>query len=156
MPETKINLELLRTVRKQISYFPNTYNQGDWGHRKYGSEGTSTPCGTTACIAGHAMLASGYVLPRSHFYDAIEFRQHGFNGERLVAATEAQKLLGLTWAQHMFLFFSSASDVLAAIDCLLEGHDPIVDGHSFLTSPLFLADSEQEYEWECDRARLVS
>lgn len=48
------NLELAKLVYKQVTEFPETFNMTIWGQRN--------KCGTSACLAGHAMLFSGYEL----------------------------------------------------------------------------------------------
>ena len=48
------NLELAKLVYKQVTEFPETFDMSAWGYQN--------KCGTSACIAGHAMLLSGYGL----------------------------------------------------------------------------------------------
>jgi hypothetical protein len=48
------NPELGRLVLKRIEAEPELFDMETYG--------MITPCGTVACLAGHAMLASGYVL----------------------------------------------------------------------------------------------
>jgi hypothetical protein len=48
------NPELARLVLKQVQAHPETFEMGVWGMRE--------ECGTVACLAGWAMVFSGYEL----------------------------------------------------------------------------------------------
>ena len=54
MPDPRPNLDLLRRVLRHIDDFPETWNQDYCGVRN--------ECGTTHCIAGHALVMAGVPL----------------------------------------------------------------------------------------------
>jgi hypothetical protein len=116
------NKKLLRLVQKQIHYFPRNWEQGIYGRRGGGwarrlaGVDYSNPCGTAACVAGHAMLASGYSLVGNTFYeDGLEVDPH----------EAGRKALGLTPQQAGALFdgMNSLARVDKIIDCLCDEAD---------------------------------
>jgi hypothetical protein len=93
-----LNLELAQRVCKQITAFPESYRMECWvGEPEEG-------CGTVACIAGHAMLMSGYsytkmkdpdsdsVLPGAFLF----VRPDGTEVDSSLNESEAISLLELT------------------------------------------------------------
>lgn len=50
-----INIENAKRVLAKIKAEPETHSQKQWARR--------TPCGTTACIAGHAVIEIGCASP---------------------------------------------------------------------------------------------
>lgn len=57
MPESKLNIELLKKVRARIAEFPESYNQNYW--KIYSSE---APCRTAACLAGETIICAAPTL----------------------------------------------------------------------------------------------
>jgi hypothetical protein len=49
--DTMANVPLLRKVIEHITEHPTEWSQGSWG--------VKTPCGTSHCFAGHAIVLSG-------------------------------------------------------------------------------------------------
>lgn len=105
--QMKRNAELIRKVADKIAAEPETYDQTDWA--RY-----DPICGTTCCVAGHAMLESGlYYLSRGRGegvlgkFCYIEFITH--SGSRFIGQYDrtAQALLGLTADEADKLFSSS-------------------------------------------------
>lgn len=58
-----MNKELLLKVKNRILANPESFDMDDWGvYGEYKGDGSlelKTHCGTTQCIAGHAIVASG-------------------------------------------------------------------------------------------------
>jgi hypothetical protein len=81
-----MNTELGRLVLKQATEFPETFSMDDWVQEKV--------CGTAACIAGHAMLFSGYSFQRDEHEGYVFIRPDGSQVSE--EANEAISLLGLT------------------------------------------------------------
>jgi hypothetical protein len=80
------NPELGRMILKEIDAHPDSFTMALWGK--------PTACGTVACLAGHAMLLSGYTLRAENTF----FRPDGtYVG---VPSSEAAGLLGLTKAER--------------------------------------------------------
>lgn len=53
-----INKTLFRKIRNKILRVPEAYDQSRWGDE------ARTPCGTKACIAGHALIEDGFCTPQ--------------------------------------------------------------------------------------------
>jgi hypothetical protein len=83
------NIELAKLILKQIDAFPESFDMNSWV--------AVSPCGTVACIAGHAMLLSGYswgkTLHPGGYYISRFTRPDGTVVDD--NQTEGQKLLGL-------------------------------------------------------------
>lgn len=79
------NRELLLKIADKIERQPETYNQGEW-------------CGTACCVAGHALLESGYT------YRIGEYVRPDGTLLRLHFSEEAGPLLGLNPIQARELF----------------------------------------------------
>lgn len=73
-----------RKVLDHVVAHRDQFDMGSWGY-------TNSVCGTSACLAGWAMLLSGYTLDENddtfHRPDGVRVRDEG---------SEAQQLLGLT------------------------------------------------------------
>lgn len=126
------NVELLRRVQKQIHYLPKTWDQGSFGYRvdadgvynypdlrvNRTSDKYANPCGTRACVAGHALLASGYRLVGNEFYAQ--------DGRWVEPFDEGQAVLGLNYEQASKLFGgdNQLGTVDEIINCLCEGGTP--------------------------------
>lgn len=63
----KPNLPLLKRLRTRFLRMQHAehFNMDTWG--------TKTECGTTACIAGHALLLAGYRMRRAAYDGEYEF-----------------------------------------------------------------------------------
>jgi hypothetical protein len=83
----KINVKLLRKVRRHILAEPKRVNMGRFIYRK-------EDCGTVACIAGWAVTLSGEELPYH-------------------ISARAEELLGLNWRQASYLFYDAPNFVKA-------------------------------------------
>lgn len=55
----KLNVRLLRRIQKHILAEPLRIDMGEFVKTKYFDEVEQPPCGTTACIAGWALILSG-------------------------------------------------------------------------------------------------
>lgn len=75
------NLELAKLVLKQIDNEPSSFDMRTWGEK--------SGCGTTACIAGWAMIFSGYQIKNSEYISPD-------NDYIASYEDEGRKLLGLT------------------------------------------------------------
>lgn len=83
------NTELGRKIIDIIDTEPERFEMGHWGE--------VTECGTTACIAGHAMLLSGYT------YNVVHDRYERPSGTVVLhEAREAAKLLGMDEAEPFY------------------------------------------------------
>lgn len=62
------NVELAQRIHDQITQHPDQHDQGTWcslpGVDATDAVGADNMCGTTACVAGWAMLFSGYKFRR--------------------------------------------------------------------------------------------
>lgn len=102
------NYSLIRQVRDHIVANPNEHNQDQWGIR--------TPCKTTHCAAGHAVIIAGarpiWEVNGDHYqmYGA-EWRNRRWSTGEL-----AQHLLGLTDDEADELFYGF--DDAGALDML--------------------------------------
>jgi hypothetical protein len=98
----KINLKLLEKIKKHIEEEPRRFDMDTWGvkhdMRKYRNEDTP-PCGTSACLAGWAVLLS--TPKKSSWGKIIE----GWWGE--APDKKAAKLMGIPLDQCPFYFQSN-------------------------------------------------
>ena len=53
MAESRLNIELFKKIRDRIAEIPESYDQSLWARRD-----SKAPCGTTACLAGEAIICS--------------------------------------------------------------------------------------------------
>jgi hypothetical protein len=99
------NKELGRLVLKQAEAEPRSLDMCSWGHRD--------SCGTVACIAGWAMIFSGYTLPDEHDEcgcyqrpDGTHVSNHGEEGQRLLGLSNEERYSVFTvWDDGYDLFF---------------------------------------------------
>lgn len=118
-----VNEELLRAACKRIIDDPESWDQRRWG-------ATST-CGTTFCLAGHALMASGrYIYQMWHHFDSLEdekdwvvagkfyLKEDGRRAGR--PDHDAMDLLGLTRWQAMRLFCDGGAGGVGEYMCLVE------------------------------------
>ncbi|MGA5467153.1 hypothetical protein [Mycobacterium sp. NPDC050041] len=93
---TTLNLPLARKVLEHLEAHPDEHDQRHFGYR--------TPCGTTLCIAGTALMLNG---------DPIHWSDQGYltNGPGTSAADEldvrAAAVLGLSRIQAAELFYEA-------------------------------------------------
>ena len=93
----KINVKLLRKVRRHILAEPKRVNMGRFIYRKKDDPEMLEwwpACGTVACIAGWAVTLSGEELPYH-------------------ISARAEELLGLNWRQASYLFYDAPNFVKA-------------------------------------------
>jgi hypothetical protein len=105
-----MNTELARKVLDQIRSFPETHSQGSYIKEN--------ECGTTCCIAGHALAFSGYEITENskpEIEKAYDFlRPDGTTID--FVWDEAKDLLGLSRDEAVRLFFEWDNE--AAIELL--------------------------------------
>jgi hypothetical protein len=117
---------LIDRVVDVIEHNPDAHDQGEWIAREgFEEDGTPAPevivsadnfpCGTTACVAGWAVLLSGHSIrmPEGSNY------AHGISDNRAIAIV-AERLLKLTPDEAETLFYCAADlgeirDAVAAI-----------------------------------------
>jgi hypothetical protein len=105
MSEQKINVKLLREVKKMILEEPRRLDMDTWASnaREYGTpKDERPPCGTVACIAGWTAILD-YVGSRGKMPKGKALINLSDNAE-----ATAQELLGLTSEQAARLFDSPA------------------------------------------------
>ena len=96
-----MNIGLLKKVEQKLRRMRHTdhFSMEDWAHRN--------ECGTTACIAGHALLMEGFNIPKTQT-DSLPGVQRFISpdGKTLRPMPTARKLLDLTERQAERLFFA--------------------------------------------------
>lgn len=81
-----INVPLLQKALDHVEAHPEEWDQESWGRQ--------TPCGTTACLAGHIALMDGWTpVLRTPFGDWIYVEK---NGVRQTAGDAAAESLGVS------------------------------------------------------------
>lgn len=88
------NEELWHRIHDQITQYPESWDQSDWGHTE--------ECGTVACVAGWACALSGWEMTKAGFMINAATGATSFNTSGL-----AQDLLGLTGEQAQQLFIET-------------------------------------------------
>jgi hypothetical protein len=91
-----MNVRLLRRVAKHILAEPRRYEQGVWCEAT-----TSSPCGTTACIAGWAAILGEKLDLKTIDHDDLYYR----------ASSKARKLLNINRDQAARLFSYPATSI---------------------------------------------
>jgi hypothetical protein len=94
MTKSRLNLTLFRKIRNRILRVPEAYDQSVWG-----AKSRKAPCGTRACIAGNALIESGFCTPRE-----LLKNERGETDEYFDIKEEAQELLGITHSEASILF----------------------------------------------------
>lgn len=135
-----MNVELAKLVYKQITTFPDTFDMRTWG--------IPEPCGTTACLAGHALLQhGGYHLEKRHDVQVFQYAVSRTGVRSYLDTTartawvlvrdedgsmvqdpeqEALALLELTPEEYypddaaMPLFFTTPGDAIDRLACLIK------------------------------------
>lgn len=84
---------------------------------EYYHSGKIPPCGTTACLAGHAVILWGLTLPR-------------YNDIFYTVDTTVKEFLGLTDDESYFLFRQNSDcatheDALKRLQWLIDGHQVV-------------------------------
>lgn len=95
-----MNIELAKKVVAYIEAHPDEHDQGDFVTKDW-----DNACGTTACIAGHAMLLSGQytiAMNEDHWPRLVEAKSHI---RALMLADRAEDLLDITMYEREKLFF---------------------------------------------------
>ncbi len=115
-----MNVRRLRAVTKRILAEPTHFSMDTWAKEEQNAKAES--CGTTCCIAGHALIAAGAKLtfllhvdpdtlavpnfvptPRLTKFTGLTTDIGVSNGD---VANVAQALLGLTWHEAERLFYT--------------------------------------------------
>ena len=96
-----LNIELAEKVLSHIEHDPDSHYQGSWINE----------CGTTACIAGHAMLASGQYVRRQSEYSELVHLVHKDTGKLAEPVIDGARLLGLTSDDATNIFMEMDEDV---------------------------------------------
>lgn len=110
-----MNAELGRLVLDHVTAHREQLNMGVWG------ELDSTPCGTSACLAGWTLIFSGWELVED---DTFRKLSDGYETDRPdVLADEARKLLNLSddefWREDdLWCLFNVRDDI--AVEWLRE------------------------------------
>lgn len=105
-----MNEELIRKTMAKI----REVGESGWDQSAYVSE-----CGTTSCFAGWALRLSGYGVLSRGPEDGFAFHAPE-SGRKVLAATEAAKLLGLPLAKANEIFlFMGESISCGSEDCRL-------------------------------------
>lgn len=92
-----LNIPLARKVLEHIEAHPEEHAQAHFASKN--------ECGTTACIAGHALLLSGAYRIDNFDGDEFDFFEAS-TGKLVLPSDTAQGLLGLTHDQREELFFA--------------------------------------------------
>jgi hypothetical protein len=89
-----MNVKLLRKIQAAIKAEPRRFVMNNWINRR----SRVAPCGTSACIAGHAVLLS-FKLPWKEAA-GLRLKEH--------PSIEAMRLLKLSYNEATLLFYESA------------------------------------------------
>lgn len=105
-----MNTELMIKVRDHIVAHPEQHDQATWAEK--------TECGTTACVAGWALILGSPV-------DAHIFDETGSLPPTV--AEDAQEILGLTYGQQGALFIGAITHegAIAGMNALIESNGEI-------------------------------
>lgn len=101
MTDPKPNLDLLRRVLRQIDDHPETWEQGDYA--------VKGPCGTAFCVAGHAVVMSGYKIKWCEGVDDNTHESSCTTVDGQLVPPLAEQLLGITSEESDSLFFGGNS-----------------------------------------------
>lgn len=100
MAESRLNIELFKKIRQRIAEIPESYDQDYWVE-----DSAESPCGTVACLAGHAIICDAPTIERG-ISDLHRLKQR----DPLKAVPRrAAKLLGLTGSWTKYVDTSSES-----------------------------------------------
>jgi hypothetical protein len=103
------NNEALREVMIHVTYEPKRLDMGNWA-----STDRDSPCGTTACVAGWAVILRGK-LPVVISLGAMHL-PYGHEAEEV-----GRELLGLTEEEARLLFHTWNENVWTAVEEITEG-----------------------------------
>jgi hypothetical protein len=97
MSETRLNIKLLKKVRKRIATKPESYHQGNWIQPS-----KVAPCGYAACLAGETIICAAPSV-REGIAELNELIRDRDTADRKIS-DRAAKLLGLkgSWASYCF------------------------------------------------------
>lgn len=118
-----MNIELAEQILNQIKSKPKTHYQGHWWDNDQNLDGNGDSrvntvenvdeCGSTACVAGWALLFSGYKFRTHHFVDQVqvpgETGWQAFPGW-IDPLTKGANLLGLDPQTAYSLFHSETEE----------------------------------------------
>jgi hypothetical protein len=94
--EPRPNMPKIRRILRDIDANPETWNQEFYGHK--------TACGTSFCIAGHAVNNEGIGMAwAKHDCEPFSFGASDTTDHRSIAEV-AQDILGLTYSERSDLF----------------------------------------------------
>lgn len=123
---TNRNADLLKEVGERIAAEPASYSQATWGYAPQNS------CNTTACVAGHALLASGYRLTQLQIFvdsngkaipDAAGVIRELAGNLLGLDANEAAILFDAEWEPRQDLGIDLAERVRKALYAIADGAD---------------------------------
>lgn len=127
------NIELLTQVRDLIAADPGKLYMHTWAEvdrqPDFNEDGfAKIQCATTACVAGWAVQLAGlklYVTERCRRANGslMVVNAVAKNGRVVGIEGQARKLLGLTWEEASWLFYSDNSEVLGILNALISGDD---------------------------------
>lgn len=92
-----VNVPLLRKTLEHITAHPEEHSQAAWAQRSYRDQGTL--CGTTYCLAGHAVQFAGYDIDWERGTYTTDYVVDGGSIEHV-----AQRELGLSDPQVRRMF----------------------------------------------------
>lgn len=108
-----MNVELAEKVLAKIEAHPETLNMSDWAAR-------DDVCGTTLCIAGHAMIESGEYTLIDHPVYGVDIAP--VDGRRWTGyEDEGRRLLGISDEDAQVLFYDvDNEDAVAMLRNLID------------------------------------
>jgi hypothetical protein len=118
-----VNVKLLRKVRKFIAEEPRRLKMRHWGIKwaPQDLDDTLPSCGTTACLAGHIILAANPKKAWPQLFNSMGYLCLGEKlnrrGNATLAAVKAAKLIGMKISDCPFGETDwEATEILAWID----------------------------------------
>lgn len=99
MSRRRLNYALLQKVRDRIAAIPESYNQTTWY-----SPDDYAPCGTTACIAGEAIICEAPTVTEGIERLKAAVNSYSFRGEYATAYDWGRKALKLNDSEAAVLF----------------------------------------------------
>lgn len=101
MVEMKLNKRLIRRMIKRFEATPESYDQGTFGQSGVRDNRPPPVCGTTACLAGQAIICSEHKTR-----DGIKKLFKLLDSGARAATTEAARVMGITEAAEEALFYT--------------------------------------------------
>ncbi len=113
-----VDTHMFRLVREAIRREPDSFNMTTFANTRRDRNGEV--CGTTACIAGHAALISGRVIPRFDTeHDCYNFETPMGTLPEWERIGREELDIGIGLADS--LFFTGSDTALIAVDMLIAG-----------------------------------